>query len=58
MKYFNILYVLCIVGGNSEIIHKPAMTDDPQRRKPDITRAKKYIGWQPKVYFRLFEEHS
>ncbi|CAH1781685.1 unnamed protein product [Owenia fusiformis] len=34
---------------DSEIVNKPAMTDDPQKRKPDISRAKKYINWQPKV---------
>lgn len=25
------------------------MEDDPQRRKPDITRAMKYLNWKPKV---------
>lgn len=38
-----------LVGGISNIVHRPALTDDPQRRKPDISRAKKYIGWQPRV---------
>lgn len=38
-----------MVGGSSEIVLKPAMQDDPQRRKPDITRAKKYLHWQPQV---------
>eukprot|EP00049_Salpingoeca_infusionum_P018624 m.358039 g.358039 ORF g.358039 m.358039 type:complete len:463 (+) comp18021_c0_seq1:142-1530(+) len=33
----------------AKIIHKPATQDDPQRRKPDITRAKKELGWEPKV---------
>jgi len=37
------------VGGNSDIEHRNAMQDDPQRRRPDITRAKNYIGWQPRV---------
>jgi len=36
-------------GGNSEIEHRNAMEDDPQRRRPDITRAKQYIGWYPRV---------
>ena len=26
-----------------------AVEDDPQRRKPDITRAKMYLNWEPKV---------
>lgn len=37
------------VGGNSIIVEKPGMVDDPQRRKPDITRARTYLNWQPKV---------
>jgi len=36
-------------GGNSEVEYRDAMQDDPQRRRPDITRAKNYIGWQPQV---------
>lgn len=38
-----------IVGGTSEIVLKPSLEDDPQRRKPDITRAKTYLNWSPKV---------
>lgn len=38
-----------MVGGKSHIVHKEAMEDDPQRRKPDITRAKNILGWQPVV---------
>ena len=37
------------VGGGSHIEHRSAMQDDPQRRRPDISRAKTYIGWQPQV---------
>lgn len=38
-----------MVGGKSVIINKDAMEDDPQRRKPDITRATNMLGWQPLV---------
>ncbi|XP_037778626.1 UDP-glucuronic acid decarboxylase 1-like [Penaeus monodon] len=38
-----------MVGGKSKIIHKDAVEDDPQRRKPDITRANHILGWQPVV---------
>lgn len=31
-----------------DIIHKPIPTDDPQKRRPDTTRAKETLGWQPK----------
>ncbi|XP_037939479.1 UDP-glucuronic acid decarboxylase 1 [Teleopsis dalmanni] len=38
-----------LVGGKSEIKQSEAVEDDPQRRKPDITRAKRYLNWEPKV---------
>jgi nucleoside-diphosphate-sugar epimerase len=33
----------------SKIVRKPLPKDDPARRKPDITKAKKILGWQPQV---------
>lgn len=39
--------VLEKVGGKSEIIQKPLPTDDPTRRRPDITLAKQQLGWEP-----------
>ena len=38
-----------LVGGSSKIIELAAVEDDPQRRRPDISRAKKYLNWEPKV---------
>ena len=38
-----------MVGSDSKVVHKPAVEDDPQRRRPDITTAKKVLGWSPKV---------
>jgi dTDP-glucose 4,6-dehydratase len=37
------------VGNNNNVIHLPAsrLGDDPQRRKPDITRAKELLRWEP-----------
>jgi UDP-glucuronate decarboxylase len=37
------------VNPGAEIIFKPLPEDDPKQRQPDITRAKKYLGWQPTV---------
>ena len=37
------------VGSDSEIVHLPAREDDPQRRRPDISRAKAELGWEPTV---------
>lgn len=42
------------IGGRSKIIHVNAMQDDPQKRKPDIARAKKYLGWEPRVSLHKF----
>jgi len=41
-----------LVGGNSEIVNKAMPEDDPQRRRPDITRAKTQLSWEPKVPMR------
>lgn len=38
-----------LVGGNNTIVLMAAVEDDPQRRKPDISRAKIYLNWEPKV---------
>ena len=38
-----------LIGGTSTIVELAAVEDDPQRRKPDISRAKKYLNWEPKV---------
>lgn len=37
------------VGTRSEIVYKDLPKDDPTRRCPDITKAKKILDWQPKV---------
>jgi len=38
-----------MVGGDSQIVHMPPVEDDPQRRRPDITRAKAELHWEPLV---------
>src|ERR1044071_1473525 len=40
-----------ISGTKSQIENKPLPVDDPKVRQPDITRAKKVLGWEPKVAF-------
>jgi UDP-glucuronate decarboxylase len=34
---------------HQEIVFKPLPQDDPQQRKPDITKAKNWLGWQPNI---------
>jgi len=43
--------ILEITGAKSEIVTKPLPVDDPKVRQPDITRAKKLLGWGPKIDF-------
>ncbi|MCS6803583.1 MAG: SDR family oxidoreductase [Acidobacteriota bacterium] len=42
-------YVKEIVGASSEIVFKPLPQDDPKRRRPDITKARMLLGWEPQV---------
>ena len=41
--------IIDISGSRSRIIYKPLPEDDPKVRKPDITRARTLLGWEPKV---------
>lgn len=41
--------VLKVTGSKSELIYKPLPIDDPKVRQPNITRAKKLLGWEPNV---------
>ena len=38
-----------ITGTSGEIVFEALPVDDPQQRRPDITRAKQVLGWQPEV---------
>ena len=40
---------LRLVGGRSRIVHRALPSDDPRQRKPDITLARRVLGWEPKV---------
>lgn len=61
--------VIAATGSSSPIVHEPLPTDDPKVRRPDITRAKAMLGWEPGVpvregvaktveYFRALMETS
>lgn len=43
--------ILRLTGSSSKIVFNPMPADDPQRRKPDITKIKNAVGWEPKVGF-------
>jgi dTDP-glucose 4,6-dehydratase len=36
-------------GSSSAIVFKPLPEDDPKQRRPDLTRARKLLGWQPQT---------
>ena len=42
--------VLKLTGNKVKIVYKPLPADDPKQRKPDITKAKTILNWQPKVH--------
>ncbi len=41
--------IIRATGSKSKIVHKPLPQDDPKQRKPDITKAKTILKWEPKV---------
>jgi UDP-glucuronate decarboxylase len=41
-----------MVNPGAELVFKPLPQDDPRRRKPDISKAKDLLGWEPKVPLR------
>ena len=40
-----------IINPNLELVYKPLPEDDPMQRRPDISKAKKHLQWQPKINF-------
>jgi dTDP-glucose 4,6-dehydratase len=41
--------IIKMTGSSSRIVYRPLPTDDPKQRRPDITRARTLLGWEPKV---------
>jgi UDP-glucuronate decarboxylase len=44
--------VIELTGSRSKVIFKPLPADDPRQRQPDITLAKKLLGWAPRIELR------
>lgn len=38
-----------LTGSRSPIVHRPLPADDPKQRRPDISKAKRVLGWEPRV---------
>jgi dTDP-glucose 4,6-dehydratase len=41
--------IIKLTGTKQKVVYKPLPKDDPTQRRPDITKAKKILGWEPKV---------
>ncbi len=41
--------MLALIGYKSEIVFKPLPQNDPKRRKPNLTKARRLLGWEPKL---------
>jgi len=41
--------VLRLTGSKSKLIHMPLPQDDPKQRRPDITKAKQFLNWEPTI---------
>ena len=41
--------IIALTGTNQKVVYVPLPQDDPKQRKPDITKAKEILGWEPKV---------
>jgi dTDP-glucose 4,6-dehydratase len=50
--------IIEMTGSKSKIVYKPLPEDDPKVRKPDITRARTLLGWEPKVDLREGLSHT
>jgi dTDP-glucose 4,6-dehydratase len=50
--------IVAVTGSKSEILFRDLPQDDPTRRRPDITRARTLLNWEPKVTLRQGLERS
>ncbi|HMX36341.1 MAG TPA: SDR family oxidoreductase [Ferruginibacter sp.] len=41
--------IIKLTGTKQRIVYKPLPTDDPKQRRPDITKAKQLLGWEPRI---------
>ncbi|MBI1844042.1 MAG: SDR family oxidoreductase [Actinobacteria bacterium] len=41
--------ILEVTGSSSEIVHEPLPVDDPTQRRPDISLARRALGWEPRI---------
>ncbi len=44
--------IIEVTGSASELVHQPLPVDDPTQRRPDLTKARTLLGWEPTVQLR------
>jgi len=44
--------IIEVTGSASELVYQPLPVDDPMQRKPDLTKARSLLGWEPTVQLR------
>ncbi len=42
-------HVCRLTGASSQVEHRPLPEDDPKKRQPDISKARRILGWEPKI---------
>ncbi len=45
--------IIRLCEATSSILYEPNRVDDPERRRPDITKAQQMLGWQPKISMEI-----
>ncbi|NYF52061.1 UDP-glucuronic acid decarboxylase family protein [Tunturiibacter gelidoferens] len=50
--------ILKLIGSDKKVVFKPLPQDDPTRRRPDISKATRLLGWTPKIQLRQGLEMS
>jgi nucleoside-diphosphate-sugar epimerase len=50
--------VLEVTGSASTVVHRPIPVDDPSKRRPDISLARRALGWEPQVDLRSGVERT
>ena len=45
--------VIELTGSKSQLTNNPLPQDDPKKRKPDITRAKTHLDWEPEIALKI-----
>ena len=44
--------VVDLTGSRSRIVHRPRPEDDPEQRRPDISRAQELLDWKPRTMLK------